>query len=217
MPLFTAKPTQREYFESTISYVRRVVRLSRRGFRVEAAVVDPADNVSSERTTQFIKLLTSHQPNLYAYISAMVLGDTAVPDILQETNLHLWEQASQYDFSRPFLPWAFAFARQRVLAFRKSCSRSRLVFDDATLRLIDDKVTYSVSEIDDRLSALTNCLKKLSPPQAELIRERYMAKDSVTAIAERLNQTAHNISSQLHRIRKILAKCIEFTLSAEQH
>ena len=136
----------------------------------------------------------------------MVLGDAAASDLLQETNLHLWTQASQYDFNRPFLPWAFGFARQRVMAFRKSCSRSRLVFDDATLSLIDDRVTSSVSEIDDRLSALQKCLKKLSAQQAELIRERYLAKTSVTTMAERLNQTAHNISSQLHRIRKILAK-----------
>jgi RNA polymerase sigma-70 factor (ECF subfamily) len=103
------------------------------------------------------------------------------------------------------------------MAFRKSCSRSRLVFDDAILSLIDDKVMSSVSEIDDRLSALRKCLKKLNAQQAALIRERYLAKTSVTTMAERLDQTAHNVSSQLHRIRKILAKCIEFTLSAEEH
>lgn len=172
---------------------------------------------ADDRSTHFIQLLTSHQPNLYAYISTMVLGDAAASDLLQETNLHLWKQAAQYDFNRPFLPWAFGFARQRVMAFRKSCSRSRLVFDDAILSLIDDKVMSSVSEIDHRLSALQKCLKKLSVQQTELIRERYLAKTSVTTMAERLDQTAHNVSSQLHRIRKILAKCIEFTLSAEEH
>ena len=175
------------------------------------------ENQVRDRSTRFIQLLTSHQPNLYAYIATMVVGDSAASDLLQETNLHLWTQAAQYDFNRPFLPWAFGFARQRVMAFRKSCSRSRLVFDDATLSLIDDKVMSSVSEIDDRLSALQKCLKKLSAEQAELIRERYLAKTSVTTMAERLNETAHNISSQLHRIRKILGKCIEFTLSAEEH
>jgi len=170
-----------------------------------------------DRSTHFIQLLTSHQPNLYAYIATMVMGDAVASDLLQETNLHLWEQAAQYDFDRPFLPWAFGFARQRVMAFRKTCSRSRLVFDDATLNLMDDKITSALNVTDDRLTALRKCLKKLSAPQAELIRERYMAKTPVAAMAERLDQTAHNISSQLHRIRKTLAKCIEFTLSVEEH
>ena len=147
----------------------------------------------------------------------MVLGDAAASDILQETNLHLWKHAGQYDFERPFLPWAFGFARNRVMAFRKSCSRSRLVFDDATVSLIEDRLASSVSEIDDRLSALGQCLKKLKKDQAELVRERYMNKTPVTTLAERLNSTAHNVSSQLHRIRKILAKCVEFTLLAEEH
>jgi RNA polymerase sigma-70 factor, ECF subfamily len=192
------------------------------GRKVEVLEVDELNSnqqgpEGSDRSTHFIRLLTSCQPNLYAYIATMVLGDAAASDILQETNLQLWKQADEYDFDRPFLPWAFGFARQRVMAFRKTCSRSRLVFDDVTVSLIDDRVTSSVSEIEDRLSALQQCLKKLKSDQAELIRERYVNKTAVTTLAERLNTTAHNVSSQLHRIRKILAKCVEFTLLAEEH
>lgn len=170
-----------------------------------------------DRSTQFIQLLTSHQPNLYAYISALMLGDSAVPDVLQETNLHLWSQANQYDFDRPFLPWALGFARQRVMAFRTLSSRSKLVFNDAALDLIDEKFTSPVNDMDERLTALQKCLKRLNPQQAELIRARYVAKTSVANIAEQLHQTSHNISSQLHRIRRTLSKCIEFTLAAEKH
>lgn len=175
------------------------------------------DSQSRDRSGQFVQLLTSHQPSLYAYICTMVLGDAAAADLLQETNLHLWEKADEYDFNRPFLAWAFGFARKQVMAFRKSRSRSRLVFDDETLRLIDDKIMASVSEIDARLSALRKCLKKLNTNQTALVRERYMAKTSVTVMAERLNITVHNVSSQLYRIRKRLAQCIAFALAAEEH
>ena len=41
-------------------------------------------------------------------------------------------------FDRPFLPWAFGFARQRVMAYRKTCVRSRLVFCDEALDIISD-------------------------------------------------------------------------------
>ena len=77
------------------------------------------------------------------------------------------------------------------------------VVDEATLHAL---LSWHISLLNWHISA----------QQAELIRERYMAKTSVTTMAERLNKAAHTISSQLHRIRTILAKCIEFPLSAEE-
>lgn len=149
--------------------------------------MDPGKNVNSERTTQFVKLLTSHQPQIYAYISAALFGDSAAADVLQDTNLHLWAEAARYDFDRPFLPWAFGFARQRVLAYRKTCSRSRLVFSDKSLDLLSDHCLKASDTADDRLAALRKCLKRLGAAQAELIRERYMAKTPVQTIASRMN------------------------------
>jgi RNA polymerase sigma-70 factor (ECF subfamily) len=171
--------------------------------------------LNSEQTTQFVQLLTSHQPQIYAYIATMLFGDSAAADVLQDTNLHLWAQAGRYEFDRPFLPWAFGFARQRVMAYRKTCSRSRLVFSDEAVDLLSEQCLEASDTIDDRLVALQNCLKRLGTTQAELIRERYVAKTPVQTIAGRLNDTAHNISSRLHRIRKLLATCVERALAAE--
>lgn len=172
--------------------------------------------MSCDRSTQFIALLSAHQPRLYAYISTMLYGDAAAADVFQETNMHLWAQASQFDFERPFLPWAFGFARQRVFAHRKTCSRSRLVFSDETLALVSDQCMKSAGEIDDRLVALQECLKRLNAQQAELVSERYGSKTPVQTIADRLSESAHNISSRLHRIRKMLAKCVEHKLMTEE-
>jgi RNA polymerase sigma-70 factor (ECF subfamily) len=169
-----------------------------------------------ERTTQFVELLTGHQRQLYAYIATMLAGDPSAADVLQETNLDLWARAGEYDFTRPFLPWAFGFARLKVLAFRRSHARSRLVFGDGALELINEKCAQYAHEADARLIALQNCLKKLKPPQAELIRERYVAKTSVTEMAAQFADTVHNISSRLHRIRKQLAECVNRNLRAEE-
>ena len=179
-------------------------------------IVDSTEDVNSERTTQFVKLLTSHQPQIYAYIATALFGDHAAVDVLQDTNLHLWAQAGRYDFDRPFLPWAFGFARQRVMAYRKTCSRSRLVFCERTLELLSDQYLKVSDGIDDRLTALQKCLARLSASQASLIRERYVAKTPVQAIASQTNDSAHNISSRLHRIRKSLASCVERTLAIEE-
>jgi RNA polymerase sigma-70 factor, ECF subfamily len=169
-----------------------------------------------DRTTKFVELLTSHQRKLHSYISMLLLGDPAAADVLQDTNLDLWAHAEEFDFDRPFLPWAFAFARQRVMAFRKSRSRSRVVFTDEALAHIDDQCRQYAENADVRLVALQNCLQKLQPQQAELIRERYGSKSSVRMIAARLSDTEHNISCRLHRIRKTLARCIHAALAVEE-
>jgi RNA polymerase sigma-70 factor (ECF subfamily) len=185
--------------------------------RVEAVIVgDPENSASAERTTEFIKLLTTHQPQIYAYVMTMMFGDSAAADVLQDANLHLWAQADQYDPERPFLPWAFGFARQRVMAYRKTCVRSRLVYSDETLDILNGQLVKASDAIDDRLSALQKCLAQLSAAQAELVRERYIAKTPVKTIASRMEDSAHNISTRLHRIRKILANCVERNLTAEE-
>lgn len=181
----------------------------------DVTVVNPAEDVNPERSTQFMKLLTSYQPQIYAFIATAMFGDADVADVLQDTNLHLWAQADRYDFDRPFLAWAFGFARQRVMAYRKTCSRSRLVFGENTLDLLSDQCLKVSDTIDDRLTALQICLKRLNSAQAELIHQRYMAKTPVQTIAAHMNISADNISVRLHRIRKFLATCVEHTLATE--
>lgn len=176
----------------------------------------PSGMLNADVAARFVELLTAHQRKLHAYISTLMLGDPAAADVLQDTNIDLWSKATQFDFGKPFLPWAFAFARQRVLAFRKSQSRSRLLFSDAAMARIEQECTRLAGEADSRLTALQSCLKKLNDRQKYLIGERYHGKTSVKTLAARLGETAHNVASQLHRIRVALARCVDATLAAEE-
>jgi RNA polymerase sigma-70 factor (ECF subfamily) len=182
---------------------------------VEAVAVEPKQNRHADRNAQFVKLLTSHQPQIYAYIAAALIGDSAAADVLQNTNLSLWAQVDRYDFDKPFLAWAFGFARQHVMAYRKTCSRSRLIFCDEAVDHLAEHSLKAADAVDDRLAALERCLKRLSTAQAELINNRYTAGTPVQTIARRLDVPAHTISSRLHRIRKILAKCVQQAMATE--
>lgn len=179
------------------------------------------DGMAKERhsphdsTTRFVEYLTAHQPDLYAYINTLLAGDPSVSDVLQDTNLDLWARAGDFDFNRPFLPWGLGFAYQRVLAFRKSRGRSRLVFSDQMAQLISDIYLSDTTPTDARLTALQECIGKLSRPQNELIRLRYVDRVSVQSISQRSGRTANQISAQLYRIRRALAKCITRALATE--
>ena len=66
-----------------------------------------------------MQLLTGTQSRLYAYICSLIGGAAGARDVLQETNLVLWDKAQEYDPARPFLPWAYRIAYLQVLAYRK--------------------------------------------------------------------------------------------------
>lgn len=175
------------------------------------SVLEPED------AAKFVELLTAHQRKLYAYISTMLMGDIAAADVLQDTNVDLWTRSKDFDFNRPFLPWAFAFARQRVMAHRKSQSRSRLLFSESALAAIEAECTKLAGSADSRMAALKGCVEKLNVQQARLIHERYFGRSSVRMIAAKVGETAQNISSQLYRIRRDLARCVNASLAKESH
>jgi RNA polymerase sigma-70 factor (ECF subfamily) len=168
-----------------------------------------------DRQTRFVELLTSHQRELYSYINTMLVGDSAAADILQDTNLDLWAHVEEFDFNRPFLPWAYTFAYHRVLAFRKSNGRSRLVFSDDIVELISEAYVRDKPNADQRLAALQHCLERLTADHRQLIRDRYSDRTSVKLLAARAGISANQISARLYRIRKILASCIEATFHRE--
>lgn len=172
--------------------------------------VDPRD-----RATKFVEMLTSHQRDLYAYINTLLIGDVAASDVLQDTNLDLWARLNDFDFGRPFLPWAYGFAYHRVLAYRKTQRRSRLVFSDEVVQLISDTYVSDPADADSRLGALRLCLNKLDSQQKQLVRDRYVARMSVKTLAARLGSTANQVSARLYRIRKVLAKCVDTVLAKE--
>ena len=55
------------------------------------------------RTGDYVQLLTGAQSRLYAYICCLVGESAAARDVLQETNLALWDKAGEYDPERPVL------------------------------------------------------------------------------------------------------------------
>jgi RNA polymerase sigma-70 factor (ECF subfamily) len=164
---------------------------------------------------EFLLLLTSHQSTLYAAITALIGGLDKAQDILQETNIVLLQKAGEYDPARPFAPWALAFARYQVLAWRKRQSRDRLVLDDELFTAVAERVAGERAWPGPRLDALENCLNKLPPESRKLVDARYVRGDPVQDIAARLDRSVNAVSVTLFRIRKALLDCVRATLAAE--
>ena len=66
-------------------------------------------------SNEFVSLLTASQRRLYAFICTLVIDRTDADEVLQETNLALWEQAERFEAGTDFVAWACRVAHYKVL------------------------------------------------------------------------------------------------------
>jgi len=170
----------------------------------------------SDFPADFVQRLTAAQSALYAFICGLMGGLEQSQDVLQDTNVKLWKRSAEYDASRPFLPWAYSFARWEVMAWRKKQQRSRLVLDDDLVARVAIHFEACLPQAERELAALEGCLARLPERQRTMLEARYGQGETVRAMARRLDQPENALAALLYRVRKGLHDCITATLMQEK-
>ena len=164
---------------------------------------------------RFVQLLTGHQGRLRAYIMALLPDETNAEDVLQETNVVLWQKRDECADESVFAAWACKVAYYEVLGYLRDRARDRHHFDDELVARIAESAQKHVNSLDARRDALRGCLKKLSPAHQRLLHDRYAVSMSVTSMAEKLNKTVNAVSRALYQLRKALAACVQYRLGKD--
>ncbi len=171
-----------------------------------------------DRTTpdgEFVQRLIAVQDRLYAYIFSLAGDTNAADDVLQQSNIVLWEKADQFRPGTDFGAWACSVAHYEVLAWRKKRGRDRLLFDDRALGQLAGEVESFSAQANDLRLALRHCVELMPPRQRKLLDMRYVPGMTVGKIAQQLARSAASISQTLYRIRAALADCVERSLAKE--
>ncbi len=159
----------------------------------------------------FADLMAEHQPRLAGYIRSLIGDEHSSKDVLQETNVTILKKSREYQLGTNFTAWSFRIAYFEVLTFRRKRGREKLCFDNALVESLAEKVEEISDFYDDRLSALSRCIKKLPNRQREIIERRYLNSESVQVIADDLGLKANAASQLLFRARLSLMNCINQT------
>lgn len=162
--------------------------------------------------SRFIEALTFHQPVLEAYCHANLARREDARDVLQQTNLKLWEKSAAWNPETEFLPWAFAVARFTMLAFFRDKMRDRLVFDADVAESMAAETETAASELPERQEALGRCLKKLTADQRWLLHAHYTGGRPLREIAKATRRSESAVKMALLRLRQSLADCIQLQL-----
>lgn len=178
---------------------------------------DP-DQPASAELAEFVQLLTEHQALLRGYIRALIPSASDVGDVLQNTNLALWERRKAFVPGSNFKAWAFTLARYRALEHRRALRRDqKFVFDDELLDLLAKTTESSLDS--DRLQrkrlALNHCLKMLKSKDRALLASRYSGGCTLGEYSLADGRSPGSLRVILNRLRTVLRRCVEDRLTME--
>jgi len=163
-------------------------------------------------------MLLIHQRNLHTFLLTLLPHEDDVDDLLQQVCLALWQKKDSYAPDRPFLPWAYAFARNHALKYLQQQSRDRqvTVFHGGLLeRLAVAREAFDASA-DTRRQALAACLKQLRPEQRQLLEDRFAGTQTLKQLAAAAGVSAASLTMKLQRLRHALLKCVQHKLAREE-
>lgn len=130
-------------------------------------------------------------------------------DVVQVTNVKLWEKMEDWDCARPFLPWAIGVARFSVMSHFRDKGRDRLIFDENVMEAMERHLLHETEKTSDRVSALRLCLAKIDAAPQEALKAHYISGLSMVELADATGRSVSGVKSILMRLRQKLAGCIE--------
>jgi len=162
---------------------------------------------------EFVAGLTAAQWRLYDFIRAMTGDHHATDEVLQETNLALWEQCERFVPGTNFEAWACKVAWFKVLDHRKAGRRQRLKFSDQLIEVLAAEAIDEGDRFERERKALSACIDGLPDRHRAVLAMHYENRLSLADIGATLDRNRNAVAQLLHRIRATLRDCIERRLS----
>lgn len=165
---------------------------------------------------EFVSILTASQRRLYAFICTLVIDRSDADEVLQETNLALWEQAERFEAGTDFLAWACRVAHYKVLKLRDAAKRHRVKLDGTVIELLATESIgrdraeneRAAEEFERHRLLLVDCIGELSERHQGVLMARYRDNRSLGDIGGTIGRSANAVAQLFHRIREMLRECV---------
>lgn len=80
----------------------------------------------AQQQQELVRELTAGQGRLRGFFVSLMPGSPDIGDVLQETNLTMWNSGSRYPPDSNFMAWAFTIAGLEVLHHRTRAKRQKI-------------------------------------------------------------------------------------------
>ncbi len=154
----------------------------------------------------FDYIVDRHQVAVKAFLGCRLRDKSSVDDLAQETFIHAFKRLTDFDRTRPLLPWLRGIAFNLLRNHRRSQARATTT-DDIESFFIAETEASSRHE-DEAVDALRDCMAALPPESRELLQRRYEQNMPVAEICKLTGAKHSAITMALYRIRTRLEECI---------
>lgn len=160
------------------------------------------------REAEFVRLLTSHQLDIYLYVHSLLPNSEEAADVVQGTNAVLWAKRGRFEMGTDFRAWAFQIARYELSEHRARRKRNGLCFSDALVDELAIRAPRHACIDDDLMDELRRCVAQLTVRDRELLNQRYSSQASCESIAKTVRRPVRWVHNALSRIRQELRSCV---------
>lgn len=176
---------------------------------------DSSHSGDVEINKEFVRLLTSHQHRIYAFILTIIPDWAVAEDILQDTSEVMWTKYAKIRPIDNFAAWAMKIAHNKVLSYLSKKEIRHIFFNTELIADIAQRAQAVSEQMDIRLGALRYCVGRLSETDRALIRQRYEHNKTIKQIACDLGRPIQGMYKRMMRIHERLLRCIRHRLVLE--
>lgn len=156
-----------------------------------------------------LELFSQYQQRLYLYILAMLPNPADAEDVLQNTNIVVWQKFDQFQPGTDFRAWVFRICYYEICKHRSRIHRPEVSFSPELQEELSVEYHRHENLLDLRQAIAPGCVEKLPSSDRELLDAVYGRRIEVPLLAKQTGRKATSIYRSLRRIRKWLHDCIE--------
>lgn len=168
-----------------------------------------------EARERLTRLWIGAEPVVRAFVFASIQCFADAEDVVQKVALNVARRFEEYDGKRPFEAWALWLAKSRVIDHYRVKGREKVLFSEPLLEGLAQSLVARQPHQSARAAAMEGCIDKLPAKSKKLLELRYEEGASAGEIAEVMKSSAASVRVLLHRVRNLLADCINLELQKE--
>ncbi|GAA5494464.1 hypothetical protein Rhal01_00625 [Rubritalea halochordaticola] len=170
----------------------------------------PEDSSTDSAPETFDQLLAQEQEFLRLLIRTIGVSPSDANDVLQEANIYLINNATQFELGTNFRAWASKVVRYRCLQyFRDQKRRPMINLSEQAIDLITEEVCEQYEETERQLRKLNLCIDKLPADHADMLKANYHDGMTLKDYAKIHKKSHMAVRKTMSRVRHALKDCIE--------
>ncbi len=178
-------------------------------------LVRAEEEETDARRNEFLARFVAAERRIFAYIFTLLPHRADAEDILQAVSLVMWQKFDEHSVPEDFVAWGCRIAHFRILDYRKSKRRQRVLFSESLMEQLAGTMADEAMarNLEDRREALARCLEKLRRPDRDLLTLRLGEGSTTRSTADGLGRSVDAVYKALQRIRRGLFDCVSRSLA----